>query len=136
MTDDGYMSLEADTRIYLNAPSIDATGGSITADAFYESSDERIKTFKKPINVNFDELSKLKKSYFIYNNNPTIEHIGVSAQEIQKLYPEVVNEGHDNGYLTVDYSKLSVIALAAIDKLYKENQELKERIKLIEDKLN
>ena len=36
----------------------------------------------------------------------------------------------------VDYTKLSVIALAAIDILYNENIKLNNRIDLLESKLN
>ena len=61
--------------------------------------------------------------------------LGVSAQEIQKLYPEIVNENED-GFLSVDYSKLSVIALKAIDKLNDKNKELEERLARIEKALN
>lgn len=90
----------------------------------YESSDERKKTFENSINVDFDKLALLRKSYFTYNEKPSVQKIGVSAQEIQKLYPEIV--GTDpRGYLGVDYSKLSVIALKAIDQLH-------ERVKYLE----
>ena len=51
-----------------------------------------------------------------------------------QYYPELVDEDED-GKLTVDYAKLSIIALAAIDDLHKENLELKERLKRIEEKL-
>lgn len=108
--------------------------GPISAPAFYEESDERLKTFKSAINIDLDKLSKIKKSHFIFNERPTIEHIGVSAQEIKDLYPEIVVES-DSGILKVDYSKLSVIALAAIDVLYKENLELKNRLDILESKL-
>lgn len=117
----------------LTANTIDATAIN-SINGFFETSDERVKTFKNPITVNLDKLSKLKKSHFIYNNNPTLEHIGVSAQEIKELYPEIVIEG-EYGILRVDYSKLSVIALAAIDELYKENIELKNRLNIIESKM-
>lgn len=90
----------------------------------YESSDERKKTFENSINVDFDKLASLRKSYFTYNDKPSVQKIGVSAQEIQRLYPEIV--GTDpRGYLGVDYSKLSVIALKAIDQLH-------ERVKYLE----
>ena len=112
-----------------------SVNGNVEAANYYVSSDERLKTFKRPIEINLDKLSQIKKSYFIFNEQPTCEHIGVSAQEIKKLYPEIVIEG-DNGYLKVDYTKLSVIALAAIDILYNENIKLNNRIDLLESKLN
>ena len=63
--------------------------------------------------------------------NPT--NIGTSAQKLQAVYTELVSESE--GYLRVDYAKLSVIALAAVDKLHEENEELKERLRKIEEKL-
>lgn len=110
--------------------------GSIAAkDGFYQTSDERLKTFKNPININLDELSNIKKCIFAFNDDLTNDHIGVSAQEIQKLYPEIVSTDKD-GILRVDYSKLSVIALAAIDKLYQDNIKLNNRLKELESKIN
>ena len=112
-----------------------AIDGSVNANGFYETSDERLKTFKDPININLDELSNIKKCVFAFNDNLTNNHIGVSAQEIQKLYPEIVSTDKD-GILRVDYSKLSVIALAAIDKLYQDNIKLNNRLKELESKIN
>ena len=113
--------------ILMESSSVEMTG-SCSAAAFYESSDERLKTFTTNVEIDLDELSKCRKSHFTFNDKPEQPQLGVSAQEIQKLYPEVVNEDQ-NGYLSVDYGKLSVIALAAIDKLY-------ERIKELESKFN
>ena len=59
--------------------------------------------------------------------------IGTSAQEIQKVYPELVSYD-DNGYLTLSYDRLSIVALAAIDKLHEENKKLKKRIEALEKK--
>ena len=102
--------------------------------AFYETSDERLKYFTSDVNVDFDKLKSIPKKYFMWKNremNPT--NIGTSAQKLQAVYPELVSESE--GYLRVDYAKLSVIALAAVDKLHEENEELKERLKKIEEKL-
>ena len=107
---------------------------SIQAPSFYENSDERLKTFGKEIEVDLDKLIKLRKSYFTFNTNPDNQQLGVSAQEIQKLYPEIVYKD-DNNLLSVDYGKLSVIALKAIDKLYSKNKEIEERLNAIEKKL-
>ena len=54
---------------------------------------------------------------------------------MREIYPEIVSK-NENGKLAVSYEKLSIIALAAIDKLYKENKELKERLKKIEEYLD
>jgi hypothetical protein len=51
------------------------------------------------------------------NNN---EHtIGVIAQEIQEVYPELVSKGGD-GFLRVDYAKLTAVLLQAIKELKAE----------------
>lgn len=55
-------------------------------------------------------------------------YIGTSAQEIQKIYPDFVTENEDR-ILSVDYARLSIIALAAIKELKKEIDELKNKIK-------
>lgn len=100
----------------------------ISAYGFYEKSDERLKTFSDSVEVNLDKLSSLRKSHFTYNDDESKkQHIGVSAQEVQKLYPEVVNEDED-GYLSVDYAKLSVIALKAVDELYARLLKLEAKI--------
>ena len=111
------------------------------ANAFYQSSDERLKTFYDPINVDLDKLKALRKNYFKFNDKDEM-NFGVSAQEIQSLYPEIVSESED-GYLSVAYDKLSVVALAAVDKLTDkietledENKLLKERLDKIEKMLN
>ena len=106
---------------------MDDGSGNVTANAYYISSDERLKTFGDDIKVDFDELAKLRKSHFVFNDNPTKQEIGVSAQEVQKLYPEIVNETEE-GTLSVDYSKLAVVALAAIDKLNQRIQELENKL--------
>ena len=108
--------------------------GNIYAPAFYESSDERLKDFYNSIDVDLDKLSLLPKKFFKWKSNPNGEfEIGTSAQELQKIYPQLVNTD-DKGYLTVAYDKLSIIALRAIDKLYEMNKNLERRIQILESK--
>lgn len=58
--------------------------------------------------------------------------MGTSAQKLQKIYPELVGVNSETGQFSVDYSKISIIALKAVDKLYDENQMLKERLERLE----
>jgi hypothetical protein len=114
---------------------------SMTASAFYESSDERLKNFIRDVEVDLDKIRELPKKYFVWKKDASTFHIGTSAQAVQKLYPELVSSGTD-GYLTVDYAKLSIIALKAIDLIYDtitdlkhENALLKERVSKLEQLL-
>ena len=91
---------------------------------FYESSDATLKDFQKDVDVNLIALKSIPKKYFTWKDDSSQTlHIGTSAQEIQKLYPELVNED-DNGILHVAYDKLSIVALKAVDKLYEMIQQL------------
>ena len=95
----------------------------------YASSDERLKDFHGDINVDFDKLKEIRKQYFTWKQGDVTDmQIGTSAQDLQKVYPEIVNVD-EKGLLAVSYERLAIIALAAIDKLH-------ERIKNLEEKLN
>lgn len=122
----------------------DTTNGNWTASAsiyatsFYESSDERLKDFIRDVEVDLSKIRELPKKYFVWKKDTSTFHIGTSAQAVQKLYPELVSSNTD-GYLTVDYAKLSIIALKAIDLIYDtitdlkhENALLKERVSKLE----
>lgn len=100
---------------------------------FYEMSDERLKNFGDDIEVDLDKLSQLSKKYFTWKDDESnVQQIGVSAQEIQKLYPELVNAIDEDGHLSISYDKLSVIALKGIDVLNDKVKSLEERITKLE----
>lgn len=110
-------------------------GTTTSTGGFFDTSDEKLKNFGDNISVDFEKLKNLRKSYFTFKNDiDKKEHIGVSAQEVKEIFPEIVNED-SNGCLTVDYSKLSVISLAAIDKLNEKCENLEKRLQKIEEKL-
>lgn len=112
------------------------SGSAIYAkNGFYETSDERKKEFISDIDCDLDALSNIPKKYFRWNGgDENSRYIGTSAQEVMKLYPEMVSKD-DEGYLHVSYDKFGIIALAAIDKLRKENKALMERIEALEKKM-
>lgn len=98
---------------------------------FYESSDERLKNISNPLQVNLDDIAKLRKIYYTWKDSPNGNQIGVIAQDVQKLYPELVDVDKETGLLSLAYDKLSVIALAAIDTLYDKIKTLEEKIDIL-----
>ena len=99
----------------------------------YQTSDETLKTFTEDLDVNLDNLASIKKGLFYWNSDENkILDIGVTAQSLEPLFPELVTE--TDGIKAVSYSKLSVVALAAIDKLYKRVKELEDEVEELKSK--
>lgn len=91
---------------------------TIRAKAFYTDSDKRLKKIIGDLNIDIDKILELSLIYYTFNNDPSKkEEIGVIAQEIREVCPQIVSED-ENGMLSVDYSKLSILALYCIKDLY------------------
>ncbi len=93
-------------------------------------SDERYKVNITPLKNTLASLELLNGVYhdwdtlnFPEEQFPKGKAIGVIAQDMQKIYPELVYE-NSNGYLAVDYAKFSTVLLEAI----KEQQKLIENL--------
>lgn len=105
-------------------------------NGFYEQSDENLKDFSTDIYCDLDKLSKLPKMYYRWKDDKNgVLHIGTSAQEVQKIYPELVTELED-GTLSVAYDKLSIVALKGIDLLNDKVKSLETRLEKLEKLIN
>jgi hypothetical protein len=114
-------------------------GNLYVGNATLQVSDERLKDFKNDVVIDFDKLKQIPKKYFTWkSDDEKILNIGTSAQELENIYPELVNEypEGDEVYKTVNYANLSIVALAAIDKLNDKIKNLEEKIKILEEKQN
>ena len=105
---------------------------SATGDVIaYASSDERLKDNLVPIGNASEKVKQLTGYEFDWNDKQDVyegHDIGVVAQEVEKVLPEVVTT-RDNGYKAVKYEKL--VAL-----LIQSNKELIERVEVLEKQLN
>jgi hypothetical protein len=95
------------------------------------SSDERLKENVIPISNPMDKIKKLGGYTFNWNDiskKPThIEEIGVIAQEVQQVLPQIVREKGD-GYLGVDYEKIVALLIEGVKHQQEEIDELKSEI--------
>jgi hypothetical protein len=113
---------------------ISSTNLVSTGDVTAFFSDDRLKERKNNIENALDKVESLNGFYYIPNElaqelgyEPTLQ-VGVSAQEVQRVLPEVVVPAPIDGqYLTVKYEKLVPLLIEAI-------KELKEKLNRIENR--
>jgi hypothetical protein len=103
----------------------------IVTGAIYNSSDERLKECISSIDdENTDKLFTLSPLIFSYKHDVKHKkHYGVIAQDVEKVFPELVENNNISGYKTVNYQELMPIMLAKMQKMQREIDELKQCIK-------
>jgi hypothetical protein len=107
--------------------------GSIKASGtVVQGSDLRLKEDIRPIDNALSRVNNIDGVYFTYKDTKE-KSIGVIAQEIQKILPEVVSEDN-NGYLSVNYSGIVPVLVEAIREQSSIISDLEERLSKLENK--
>ena len=91
-----------------------------------ETSDKRLKDNIKPIENAVDKIGKIGGYEFDWNDKQELyegHDVGVIAQEIEEVLPEVV-ETREDGYKAVDYKKIVPLLIQAIKEQQKQIDEL------------
>lgn len=115
------------------------SGGTMTGDisgdtgvavympgGFFQQSDESLKIFAGDIENALEKANMIPTKYFYWLSMPDgPRNIGTSAQKVQELFPEIVSGAEK---LSVDYSKLAVVALAAIKELTAKVDDLQKQL--------
>jgi hypothetical protein len=104
----------------LNLNTNDVTfGGNVGA-----YSDERLKSNIRTIDNALDKVSSMRGVYFDRDGKASV---GVIAQEMAKVLPEVVSEvSKDSDYLSVTYGNIVGVLIEAIKELKAEIEKLKK----------
>ncbi len=91
-------------------------------------SDIRLKNVGEKFTSGLDEINKLEFFNYTYKNDKEKKpHVGVMAQNLQKIFPISVSEGSD-GYLRIRTDEMFYAALNAIKELDNKIVELKNRV--------
>jgi hypothetical protein len=121
--------------------------GTFVGDVTANTSDKRLKTNIKNIDSPLEKLSKINGVYFNWNDkakelaNKDTEkrEVGLIAQEVQSILPEIIKAapfdvinsqgGSKSGenYLTIQYEKIVPLLVECIKELKAEIEELKNK---------
>ncbi len=113
--------------------------GTITA-----SSDKRLKQNIVPLTGTLSKLDQLRGVSFEWNHlSASMGHkegeknIGMIAQELQKVYPELVvasKNGHQE-YLSIDYGKFTAVLLQSVKELKSQMNTMQDQINILQEKV-
>ena len=112
--------------------------GLLNAQSVAMNSDARLKKDIKPLTHALDAILQLEGKTYRWKEDTTFANeadIGLVAQEVEKVFPELVAE-NEQGYKGIAYSKLTAVLIEAIKEqqqqftaeitaLQKENAQLK-----------
>jgi thymidine kinase len=123
---------------------IDAAGGAVYAGNnsanFSTTSDRRIKKNIVDNNIGLEAINQVRVRNFEYRTSDEIDELpkesaidkegtqlGVIAQEIQQILPDVVNQ-ESTGCLTVDPDNMTWYLVNAVKQLSAKVEELEEKL--------
>jgi predicted RNase H-like nuclease (RuvC/YqgF family) len=115
---------------------------SVTASAFYYSSDKELKMDVKKINSALEDIKKLEGIEFKWKENGEKSY-GLIAQDVEKIYPELVgtrevfNEttNETKTYKTVQYGNLVAPLIESVKELDEKDSDLELEIRNLEEEV-
>jgi hypothetical protein len=96
--------------------------GSINSSSDYNLKDN-IKEISNNLSYNILNLNPVEFNY--KNDNKQHLHYGLIAQDVEKIYPNLVSE--ISGYKTVNYIELIPLLLSKIQNMQEEINEIKNK---------
>jgi hypothetical protein len=142
----GGMTILANGLVVTGGMSIDeggliVTGGmTVYGNTWYQynptvASDARLKTDIEPLEDSLAKVSKLRGVYYSWIQDEasgltfdTDRHVGVLAQDVQAVLPEIVASAYGGRYLGVKYPELIPLLVEAIRELDARTQNVTQTI--------
>ena len=112
-----------------------ASGSLTVAGDVTISSDARLKSNIVALGPTLISLLQLEaKSYTMKNDTEQKQKIGLLAQEVQKVFPELVSEDN-NGMLAVNYQALVPVLINALKEQENNYNELEKSLEILEKEI-
>jgi hypothetical protein len=116
---------------------------TIVPGEFANYSDVRLKENIKTIHNSLHKVCRLRGvNYNRKDSNDNKIHMGLIAQEVEQIIPEVVNKNMNNGYLSVSYGNIVAVLIESVkelntkvNSLENENNTLKSDMEIIKTQM-
>lgn len=114
---------------------LDVSGSIEYTGTLADVSDRRLKQNIQPLNSALGNILKVNPVSFEMKSSPSVTELGVIAQELEVVYPDLVNTSNDEmGTKSVNYIGLIAPLIKAIQEQQTQIEELKEEIKTLKNK--
>ena len=125
-----YWRQGSSTRFYFYMTSANMTiNGTLT-----QNSDERVKENIVEIPNAIDKIQAMRGVYYNRTDfNTDVTKVGVIAQEVEAVLPEVILEAPDTGLKSVAYAELTAVLINGIKEQQTIIDDLKARIEILEN---
>ena len=111
-----------------NAFIVNFDGSATLSSDLTINSDARLKANITSLGNTLPKLLLLDGKKYTLKNNETIEKIGLLAQDVQKLFPQLVKESENSQILSLFYQGLVPILINAIKDQQKQLEELRKEL--------
>ena len=102
--------------------------GNVVATTYFHHSDEELKTEITPLQNNLSRILKLDPVSFRWREDNELA-LGLIAQDVEKIFPEIVHTEKESGLKSINYSALIAPLIEAISEQQEQIDGLKIEIK-------
>jgi hypothetical protein len=109
-------------RAYLNS------AGTVAGITFNSSSSVRFKKDIEPLKDSLANIQKLRGVRYNWKETEKAD-IGLIAEEVNEVYPEIVKKDDDGVPEGIDYGKLTAVLIETVKELTQKIEELERKVK-------
>ena len=108
--------------------------GNVQANAFYYNSDRNLKHNIVQLSNGLDIVNKLQGVTFNWNGDNRAD-VGLIAQNVEKVLPQLVRTDPKTGLKSVEYANLVAPLIEAVKEQQKEIDALKQQVQDLSDQV-
>lgn len=101
--------------------------GTTTTISLVETSTRKLKEDIQPLENQLEKIKQLQPVEFTWKKDKK-KDFGLIAEEVEEIYPYLVEHDNDDNLIGVKYSKLTSVLIKALQEQQHQIEELKEEI--------